>query len=139
MAGTLRFEVPSALDHFAMLVADDASLSLVEAAASIAQDEHPQLDLQAVLAEIDALAARLKRRLAADVVPLQRLRVLNRFFFHELGFAGNVNHYHDRATATCTRCCARGAAYRSRWQCSTSSSRSRWVLRRRGFPFRGTS
>lgn len=95
MAGTLRFEVPSALDHFAMLVADDASLSLVEAAASIAQDEHPQLDLQAVLAEIDALAARLKRRLAADVVPLQRLRVLNRFFFHELGFAGNVNYYHD--------------------------------------------
>ena len=92
---TLRFEVPTALDYFAMLVADDASLSLVEAAASIAQDEHPQLDVQAVLAEIDALAAKLRRRVPADAVPLQRLRVLNRFFFHELGFAGNVNHYHD--------------------------------------------
>ena len=95
MSATPRFAVPSALDYFAMLVADDASLSLVEAAASIAQDEHPQLDVQAVLAEIDALAARLGRRLPADAVPLQRLRVLNRFFFHELGFAGNVNHYHD--------------------------------------------
>lgn len=95
MTGTLRFDVPSALDHFAMLVADDASLSLVEAAISVAQDEHPQLDVQATLAEIDALAERLRRRLPADAVPLQRLRLLNRFFFQELGFAGNVNHYHD--------------------------------------------
>lgn len=95
MAGKLRFDVPSALDYFAVLVADDASLSLVEAAASIGQDEDPGLDVQAVLAEIDALAARLRRRLAADAVPLQRLRILNRFFFHELGFAGNVNHYYD--------------------------------------------
>ena len=51
--------------------------------------------MQAVLAEIDALAARLKRRLAADAAPLQRLRCLNRFFFQELGFAGNVNDYYD--------------------------------------------
>jgi regulator of sirC expression with transglutaminase-like and TPR domain len=27
---------------------------------------------------------------------LQRLRLLNRYFFHELGFAGNVNDYYDR-------------------------------------------
>ena len=95
MTGSLRFEVPTALDYFAMLVVDDASLSLVEAAVSIGQDAQPQLDVQAVLAEIDALARRLERRVAADAVPLQRLRLLNRFFFQELGFAGNVNHYHD--------------------------------------------
>ena len=95
MSGALHFEVPSALDYFAMLVADEASLSLVEAAASIAQDEYPQFDVQAVLAEIDMLAAKLKRRLPADAVPLQQLRVLNRFFFQELGFAGNVNNYYD--------------------------------------------
>lgn len=95
MSGTLRFDVPSALDYFALLVADDASLSLIEAAVSIAQDEHPQLDVQAVLADVDAHAARLRRRVPADAVPLQRLRVLNRYFFQELGFAGNVNHYHD--------------------------------------------
>jgi regulator of sirC expression with transglutaminase-like and TPR domain len=76
-------------------VADDASLSLVEAAASIAQDEFPRLDTQAVLAEIDALALKLKTRFPADAVPVQRLRWLNRFFFQELGFAGNVNDYYD--------------------------------------------
>ena len=26
---------------------------------------------------------------------MQRLRLLNRFFFQELGFAGNVNDYYD--------------------------------------------
>ena len=95
MTGSLRFEVPTALDYFAMLVVDDASLSLVEAAVSIGQDAQPRLDVQAALAEIDALATRLKRRVAADAVPLHRLRLLNRFFFQDLGFAGNVNHYHD--------------------------------------------
>ena len=95
MAGSLRFAVPTALDYFAALVADDASLALVEAAVSIAQDDYPGLDTQAVLAEIDALAQRLKRRIPADAVPVQRLRWLNRFFFQELGFAGNVNDYYD--------------------------------------------
>jgi regulator of sirC expression with transglutaminase-like and TPR domain len=91
----MTFETPTALEYFATLVADDASLSLVEAAAAIAHDEFPQLDTQAVLAEIDALAARLKKRFPADAVPVQRLRWLNRFFFQELGFAGNVNDYYD--------------------------------------------
>ncbi|HWH81069.1 MAG TPA: transglutaminase-like domain-containing protein [Burkholderiaceae bacterium] len=95
MPGPLTFETPTALEYFASLVADDASLSLVEAAVAIAQDDFPRLDTQAVLAEIDALAARLKQRFPADAVPVQRLRWLNRFFFQELGFAGNVNNYYD--------------------------------------------
>ena len=41
-----------------MLVVDDASLSLVEAAVSIGQDAQPRLDVQTVLGEIDALATR---------------------------------------------------------------------------------
>jgi regulator of sirC expression with transglutaminase-like and TPR domain len=94
-ATPLSFETPTALEYFATLVADDASLSLVEAVVAIAQDDFPQLDTQSVLAEIDALAMRLKQRFPADAVPVQRLRWLNRFFFQELGFAGNVNDYYD--------------------------------------------
>jgi regulator of sirC expression with transglutaminase-like and TPR domain len=37
----------------------------------------------------------LKRRLPADAGPLQKLRALNQFFFRDLSFAGNVNHYYD--------------------------------------------
>lgn len=95
----MQFEAPDALGYFASLVADDASLPLVEAAAAIAQDDFPSLDTQAVLAELDALADKLRRRIPADAVPLQRLRWLNRFFFHELGFAGNVNDYYDPANS----------------------------------------
>lgn len=91
----LLLQVPTALEYFAALVAEDDGFALLEAAIAIAQDEYPQLDPQAVLAEIDGLAARLKRRLAADASPMQRLRGLNHFFFEELGFAGNINDYYD--------------------------------------------
>lgn len=96
MPGSLNLAAPTALEYFAALVADDASLSVVEAAIAVAQDDEPQLDPQGVLSQIDSLADRLRRRVPADAVPLQRLRLLNSFFFHELGFAGNVNDYHDR-------------------------------------------
>jgi regulator of sirC expression with transglutaminase-like and TPR domain len=95
MPGRLQFLASTPLEYFAMLVADDASLPLVEAAVAIAQDEHPGLDTQAVLGQIDALAERLKRRVPADAGSRQRLRVLNHFFFKELGFSGNVNNYYD--------------------------------------------
>lgn len=94
MTDSLRFQAPTALQYFATLVADDASLALTEAAVSIAQDEYPQLDTQTVLAEIDALAATLKRRIPADAPALQKLRWLNHYFFQELAFAGNVNDYY---------------------------------------------
>jgi regulator of sirC expression with transglutaminase-like and TPR domain len=51
--------------------------------------------VQAVLMQVDMLALRLRQRIAADAPPLQRLRLLNRYFFQELGFQGNVNHYYD--------------------------------------------
>jgi regulator of sirC expression with transglutaminase-like and TPR domain len=95
MTGSLLLHAPTALEYFASLVADDASLSVLEAAIAIGHDDYPALDCQTVLGEIDALAARLKSRIAADAAPMQRLRLLNRFFFQELGFAGNVNDYYD--------------------------------------------
>lgn len=96
MSDFLHFDTPTALEYFAALVADDASLSVTEAAVAVGQDDEPRLDTQGVLAQIDMLAERLRRRLPGDAPPLQRLRLLNSYFFHELGFAGNVNDYHDR-------------------------------------------
>jgi regulator of sirC expression with transglutaminase-like and TPR domain len=93
------FTAPSALEYFNALVADDEQFPLLEAAISIAQDEMPGLDVETVLADVDALALRLKIRLAPDAPVLHRLRSLNRFFFEELGFAGNINDYHDPANS----------------------------------------
>ena len=91
----LSLEVPTPLQYFASLVQSDADFPLLEAAVSLAQDEYPELDVQQVLAEVDQLLARLKRRLPADAAPLQKLRTVNQFFYSDLRFAGNVNHYHD--------------------------------------------
>src|SRR4051812_11733271 len=93
------FAVPSALEYFDALVADDEQFPLLEAAIAIAQDETPDLDVEAVLADVDALALRLKNRLAPDAPVLHRLRSLNPYFFEELGVAGNVNDYHDPANS----------------------------------------
>ena len=96
MGGPLNLEAPTALDYFATLVVEDDGFPLVEAAISVAQDEERQLDPQGVLADIDALADKLRRRIPVDAAPPQRLRRLHAYFFHELGFAGNVNNYYDR-------------------------------------------
>lgn len=91
----LSFKLPTPLDYFAALVHSDAQLHLLEVAVSLGQDDYPQMDVQQVLAEVDALFARLRRRLPADAPAMHRLRMLNHFFFHDLHFGGNLNHYYD--------------------------------------------
>jgi regulator of sirC expression with transglutaminase-like and TPR domain len=83
------------LDYFASLVQQDESIPLFEAAMAIAQDSEPELDLTAQQIAVDTLAAKLQRRLPADASHVQKLRMLNHFFYHELGFAGNLNDYYD--------------------------------------------
>jgi len=95
MAMKLSYDVPTPLDYFASLVQSDGNFALFEAAVSLAQDEYPELDVQAVLGEVDTLLERMRRRLPADAGPLQKLRILNQFFFRDLGFGGNVNNFYD--------------------------------------------
>ena len=92
---SLSYSVPTALEYFAALVQSDEHFPLLEAAASLAQDEYIDLDVQQLLGDVDQLLARLQRRLPADAPALQRLRMLNQFFFTDLGFAGNINNYYD--------------------------------------------
>jgi regulator of sirC expression with transglutaminase-like and TPR domain len=91
----LRLETPSPLDYFTALVAEDEHIPLLEAAIAIAQDDHPDLDVQQVLFAVDLLAVKLRARIAHDAPALQRLRLLNRFFFQEMGFGGNINNYYE--------------------------------------------
>lgn len=91
----LSLSVPTPLDYFKSLVQSDEQFPLLEAAASLAQDEYPGLDVQQVLAETDRLLMRLRQRLPADAPAAHRLRLLNHYFFNELHFAGNVNDYYD--------------------------------------------
>lgn len=89
------FELPTPLDYFAALVREDQGFPLLEATAAVALDEYPELDIQQLLGQVDQMLLRLQRRLPADAGPLERLRRLNQFFFGDLAFGGNVNHYYD--------------------------------------------
>ncbi|WP_293222769.1 tetratricopeptide repeat protein [Ottowia sp.] len=85
---------PTPLQYFAVLVQSDDDLPLLEAAASLAQDDWPELDVQQVLADVDQLAARLQRQVSRQAPVFDRLSALGQFFFGELGFAGNANDYY---------------------------------------------
>jgi regulator of sirC expression with transglutaminase-like and TPR domain len=91
----LDIRSPTPLEYFTTLVADDQAFPLLEAAASLAQDEYPDLDVQQVLSQVDQLIARLKRRIPQDAPDLHRLRAIQQFFYREMSFAGNVNNYDD--------------------------------------------
>ena len=95
MSPVYEFPSPTPLGYFAALVGDEDAFPLFEAAASIAQDEYPDLDIQEVLGDVDQMLSRVRRRCNADAGPLQRLRTLNQFFFRDMGFGGNVNNYYD--------------------------------------------
>ena len=90
-----KLQLPSALDYFTTLVQSDDEFPLMETAVSIAQDEFPKMDIQQVLDQVDVLSAKLKRRLLPQADVLDKLRELNRFFYEDMRFAGNVNHYDD--------------------------------------------
>ncbi|QDL53977.1 SirB1 family protein [Rhodoferax aquaticus] len=91
----LSLTPPSPIAYFSTLTGGDDDFPLLEAAVSLAQDTQPDLDVQGVLLEVDAWGARVAQRLAADAGPLQRLKVLNQFFYKEMGFANNLNDFYN--------------------------------------------
>lgn len=91
----LNITIPTPLAYFAALVQSDEHFPLLEAAACLAHDEYPELDMEQVLGDVDRMSARLKRRIAPGAPSLERVRALNQFFFGDLGFGGNVNDYYN--------------------------------------------
>jgi regulator of sirC expression with transglutaminase-like and TPR domain len=92
---SITFAQLTPLQYFASLVQNNGDFALLEAVTCLAQDEYPDLDIQTVLCEVDRIQVRVQRRLPRDAAPLQRLRILNHYFFGELGFACNINDYYE--------------------------------------------
>ncbi|MFM7025738.1 MAG: SirB1 family protein [Limnohabitans sp.] len=90
----LTFTPPTPLTYFASLVQGDNHLPLLEAAASLAQDEEPALDVEQVLDDVDRLLRRVQSRLLPQADDLTRLAVLTQVFYKEMGFGLNANDYY---------------------------------------------
>ncbi len=82
------------LDEFRELLGGGREpLPLLAAAAQVPRYAEPECEPQHVLDQVRAWAAQLRARLAPDASPAARVRLLNHFFFAELGFAGARDDY----------------------------------------------
>jgi regulator of sirC expression with transglutaminase-like and TPR domain len=76
------------------LVQSDEQFPLLEAAASLAQDEEPTLDVQQVLDDVARLVKRVTARMPEAADDLTRLAILTQVFYKDLGFGMNANDYY---------------------------------------------
>jgi regulator of sirC expression with transglutaminase-like and TPR domain len=79
----------------AALSGGDDSLDLARVLLLIAAEERPELDVDAYLGRLDALAAAIRPRLSGDEGPAAVLGTINGHLFRELGFRGNREQYQD--------------------------------------------
>jgi len=90
----LNLSPQTPLSYFASLVQSDDQFPLLEAAASLAQDEEPTLDVQQVLDDVARLVKRVKARMPEAADDLTRLANLTQVFYKDLGFGMNANDYY---------------------------------------------
>jgi regulator of sirC expression with transglutaminase-like and TPR domain len=68
-------------------------VDLAEVALRLARDEYPDLDVDAYLSQLSAMAHEAQRYLTGDLDA--RVKGLCRYLFHDMGFRGNVQAYYD--------------------------------------------
>ena len=73
----------------------DEAINLERAALYLALEEHPTLDVDVTLEQLDRMAAIVLERLPASRYPLRVIAVINHYLYEELGFSGNRQDYYD--------------------------------------------
>jgi regulator of sirC expression with transglutaminase-like and TPR domain len=73
----------------------DAQIDLAAAALYIAQEEYPNLEVDAYLNALDVMAAEAEERVPVERYPLKTIQSLNRYFYDDLGYIGNTDDYYD--------------------------------------------
>jgi regulator of sirC expression with transglutaminase-like and TPR domain len=68
-------------------------VDLAEVVLCLARDEYPDLDTEAYLSQLTAMAHEARRYMTGDFDA--RLAGLCRYLFHDMGFHGNIHHYYD--------------------------------------------
>jgi len=98
MASTGNNASVAALAEFSALVSrtiEDERIDLARAALAIARTEYPQLKADQYLGRLQALAQRVRTRLAPNPTPPETIAELNAVLFREERFRGNVEDYYD--------------------------------------------
>jgi len=73
----------------------EGEIPLTEAALLVASHRYPDLDVGYYLGVIDDYVASMSAQIVADCGPAEKVAVLNRYLFDELGFMPNTQDYFD--------------------------------------------
>ncbi|MBD0266700.1 MAG: SirB1 family protein [Cyanobacteria bacterium Co-bin8] len=73
----------------------EEQIDLAAAALYIAQENYPDLEVEAYLNALDTMADEVRERLPQEAYPLKIIRTLNQYLFTDLGFKGNTDDYYD--------------------------------------------
>src|SRR5437868_8461360 len=71
----------------------EAPVDVGEIALWLAKDEFPELDIEALLGELSAMAHEARRYVHGDLA--SQVAGLCRYLFHDMGFHGNVKDYYN--------------------------------------------
>lgn len=83
------------MDAFEALVAKGEPLDVARAVALLAKDEYPSLDVDALLAQLDELAAPLANAGLASRSAKEQAEALRVHLYETSGYAGNESDYYD--------------------------------------------
>ncbi len=82
--------------HFAALVErPQGEFRLAEAALYLAQEEYPEMSVQAYLDRLDKMAEAVKSELGLELDPVRIVQEINTHLFDTLHFQGNGEQYYD--------------------------------------------
>jgi regulator of sirC expression with transglutaminase-like and TPR domain len=73
----------------------DEQIDLAKAALYIAQEEYPDLDVDAYMNALDVMAAEVEECLPVERYPLRIIQSLNKYLYDDLGYKGNTSDYYD--------------------------------------------
>lgn len=73
----------------------DEQIYLERAALYLAQEDYPELDVEAYLNALETMAADVEERSPTTFYPLKIIQTINRYLYDDLGFAGNTTDYYD--------------------------------------------
>ena len=87
---------PESLERLKQILdAPESDADLAEAALLLAQEEYPQLDVQAYLRRLDEMARAVRDTLPANAPAAEIILALNRYLFQEEGFDGDAANFYD--------------------------------------------
>jgi regulator of sirC expression with transglutaminase-like and TPR domain len=73
----------------------ESEICLERAALFIAQEEYPELEVDAYLNALETMALEVRERLPAAPYPLRIIQAINHYLYEDLGFQGNTADYYD--------------------------------------------